>query len=239
MKYTLVLTMLLITGVSFACDNARICVDDRIIDTENDTGRIVAIFSNGKVKVDWDKSTYGTTVTTLRRIFKSVTCVDHLCIDDNVIDNENDTGRVIEAFTNGKTKIDWDKSSYGVTIKSSSNLWTSTSCTLELCLGDRIIDNENDTGKVIALYSNGKAKIDWDKSSYGVTISNIRQLSKSYRCSGNLCVGQYIIDDEDDTGKVVEIFENGKVRVKWDKSSYGITVTTMRRLGYRLDNCYN
>jgi hypothetical protein len=158
------------------------------------------------------------------------------CCGDLVIDTSNDLGRVVEVFTNGQARVNYDH--YGVYPVSINKLSKATSCSAHICVGDRTMDTSNDVGTVKEVFDNGKAQVKYDK--YGLYIVEINKLGKGWRCIENACVGDRVMDTSNDTGSILELFDNGKARVNYDH--YGVYPVDFSKLGLRLncrlrDNC--
>ncbi len=98
-------------------------------------------------------------------------------------------------------------------------------------VGDRIIDQWGNPGVVSELYSSQKAKVTLDPQDY---VREISFLGKGYRCMEDVCVGRKVIDQWNNEGTIVEIFDNGMVRLK---HSLGGAIYTRRlaELGISLD----
>src|SRR3989338_8146908 len=87
----------------------------------------------------------------------------------------------------------------------------------DICVNDRVIDGSSDVGTIVAIYSNGKAKVKFDR--FSAYTRSIKELSKSAECKGRFCVNDRVIDGSSDVGKIEMIFENGKAKVKFDRFS--------------------
>ena len=91
-------------------------------------------------------------------------------------------------------------------------------CPYHICVGDRVIDNNDFPGKVIELFNNDKIKVHFDGYSSKGTIRSVNGLYKSYRCNYRykICVNDRVIDRNNYSGKVIEVFHNGKTRIHFD-----------------------
>jgi len=176
-------------------------------------------------------------VRNVSNLAKEIRCYDNVCKNEKVIDNENDSGRVLRVFDNGKALVDFDKykKHYIKNIRSLSKV-TTNRCLGNFCIGSKVIDSENDIGRILEVFDNGKALIDYDKYNKHY-VRKTRNLALSYRCSDGLCVGDRVIDNENNTGRVLTIFDDGKVQIDYDNYNRHY-VRTLRSLGYKID-CYN
>lgn len=107
----------------------------------------------------------------------------------------------------------------------------------QLCAGDRVIDSNNDIGSIVEVLKGGEVYIDWDKPSYVNTTTSTDKLAFAITCLGKLRNGYGIIDNNGAEGIVVEMFTNGKVHVDWNKASDDNSVTTIGRVGHKLEAC--
>jgi|GEM_PF-2291770 len=147
----------------------HLCVNQRIIEESNISGNVLEIYSNGKVKVQLDgySNTY---IRQADRLGKGRACFRNLCVGDRIIEESNITGTVVEIYNNHdvKVKLDGYSNTY---IRSFSSLGRGYRCIDEACVGDDIIDSSNTTGKIVALFSNGKVQVQLD----GYSNTYIRQ----------------------------------------------------------------
>ena len=56
MKSFILLASFLATSIAMACPSDKLCNGDRIIDSSNNIGEVIEVFSNGKAKVLFDGS---------------------------------------------------------------------------------------------------------------------------------------------------------------------------------------
>ncbi len=238
--FYVVLLGLIIPNVSQAClqsmNNNSICRGDSVIDNDNDMGVVLEVFNNGKVKIDYHKLRKHY-IKSINNVSKEIRCYGQVCRGDQVVDNDNDAGTVLRVYENGRAYIDYFhlNKHYVRTIRQLSKS-SNNQCYGRLCKGSIVIDNENDIGTILQVYDNGKILIDYIhlRKHYYKTAN---QLSLSYRCSDGLCVGDRIIDNENDTGKVLRIFDNGAVQIDYDgyRKHY---IKHIHSLGHKVQ-CYN
>lgn len=186
MKMHLVLGLVLSSMAAFA--NPDICVGDRVIDNANDAGRVIEVYSNGKAKVKFDRFSNLYTKN-LKDISKSIRCKGRLCVGNRVLDNANDVGTIHEIFANGKVNVKFDRFSKIYT-KLSSDLGKGYRCVEAACVRDRIIDNSNDSGIILEVFDNGKAKVKFDRFS-NYYVKSLKDLGYGISCIGsNSCRGR-------------------------------------------------
>lgn len=161
---------------------------------------------------------------------------DRLCFWGRIIDSKGMVGNVKEVFSNGQASVYLD--SYGTVIAPVATLGKGVQCHKNLCVKDRIIDSKNMTGQVIELFDNGQARVYLDN--YGYQIRSVSSLGKGFRCIENVCINSRTIDSLHRTGKIIELFDNGKARVYFD--NYGYRISPFSDIGIELkcslrENC--
>lgn len=92
-----------------------------------------------------------------------------------------------------------------------------------LCVGERFMDRDGHIGVVLDVSDHGTARVRFDRhETYGGDYRDVRKLSRWTQCVGDLCVGDrvrhtaYYGDHSLESGTVVELFENGRARVRFD-----------------------
>jgi preprotein translocase subunit YajC len=234
-NFVLAVLALSLSAASFAsCGDIPICPGDRVITSGNLKANVMEVFSNGKIKIDYDDYTVHGFISASELAF-AVKCTDNMvCVGKRVVTSGNLIGTVREAFSNGKVEIDYDD--YNVHgIINASEISTRSNCVKGICVNDRVIADSNLTGRVLDVFSNGKAKVDYDDYTVHGMIS-IRELSKEYKCNGNLCVGDKVITTGNLTGRILAVFENGKSKIDYDDYTvHGLV--KMSELGYELGEC--
>lgn len=107
-------------------------------------------------------------------------------------------------------------------------------CSQSLCNGSRVMYNNsnNDTGIVVEVFNSGKARVNWDNYTQD-SVVNSHDLSKSTICSNNVCVDNRVVfnNANNDTGVVLEVFQNGKATIDWDfyDSNSSVNVSDLGR----------
>lgn len=175
MKAFLIISFLFSTAV-FACPQG-VCIGSRVIDQNNYTGKIQEIFSNGVVKFYRDN--YGVVDRKVNQLYPLVRCLGGICSGARVIDHNNYTGKIEEIFSNGVVKFYRDE--YGVVDRNITNLSRRYRCVHSLCVGDRVIDQNNYTGYVHEIFENGVVK--FNRDNYGVVDRKMRDLGIAENCS--------------------------------------------------------
>lgn len=100
-----------------------------------------------------------------------------------------------------------------------------------ICAGDRVIDERGNRGYVDEVYSNKKALVRFDRLNDAVV--SVHMLSRASRCENKICVYDRVIDWDLRRGYVMEVFENGKAYVEFDKSMGGIVHTSRLSRAWR------
>jgi len=158
MKSFILLASFLATSIAMACPSDKLCNGDRIIDSSNNIGEVIEVFSNGKAKVLFDGSFRNT-----NNLGKGYRCIESVCSGDRIIDSSNNIGEVIEVFSNGKAKVLFD-GSFSYSFRNTNNLGKGYRCIESVCSGDRIMDTSNNVGKIVEVFDNGKTKVLFDGS---------------------------------------------------------------------------
>lgn len=99
----------------------------------------------------------------------------------------------------------------------------------DICANDRIIDSSGDAGRVIEVFSNGKAKIKFDAFT-GFYTKSLSGLGKGVKCHAGFCASNRVIDTSGDAGTIIEVFNNGTAKVKFDAFT-GKYTKNLRGLG--------
>lgn len=79
----------------------------RVIDEKDQPGKVIEVFENGKVQIDFDRTDYRE-IRKTNSLSKSVRCVGSLCVEDRFRDSKKFEGKVVEVFANGKARVLYD-----------------------------------------------------------------------------------------------------------------------------------
>lgn len=180
MKSLILLVSFFASAVVMACPSGNLCKGDRIVDSSNNVGSVLDVFSNGKAQVSLD-GYYNTYTRNVRELGKGVQCNQHICAGDRIVDSSNNVGKAVEVFDNGKAKVSLD-GYYNYYIRNIQNLGKGYRCIENVCEGDRIIDSANNTGRVVELFDNGKAKVSLD-GYHNYYIRSFQSLGIELNCS--------------------------------------------------------
>jgi hypothetical protein len=104
---------------------------------------------------------------------------NRLCSSDRVIDSGENVGTVKEVFSNGQATVYLD--GFGTYTSSTSSLGKGFRCIENVCVNDRAIDRENNTGTIKELFDNGKSKVYLD--GLGTYIRSFSSLGIELNCS--------------------------------------------------------
>lgn len=141
---------------------------------------------------------------------------DKICVGSRVMDSDKNIGDVVEVYNNGTAKVLWF--SYYSTV-SISKLAKGVPCNQRLCVGDRVNDTAfnlmGDVGKVVDAFENGMVRV-WFDGHLGYSKRHHSELGKGYRCIEEHCVGGLFKDKTGTIGEILEIFDNGHVKVLRD-----------------------
>jgi preprotein translocase subunit YajC len=237
MKSFFALSCLFISFASLACNGPEICVGDRVIYTSGDRAQVQEVFSNGKIAIKWDNSAWSESVVRKTELSKSVNCLSQICTGDRVAFTSGDRATVREMFANRKVIIDWDNSAWSDSAVSLNELAKSSECSGRICVGNRVAYTSGDTGRIVETYDDGRVVLDWDNSAWSNSVVKEGQVSRAYRCMGELCRGDRVIYTSNDRASVVEIYEDGRVKIDWDNSAWSNSVVRIDELGFSVGEC--
>jgi len=108
----------------------------------------------------------------------------------------------------------------GTPVASGQSITSNTPCLGGVCIGDKVIDIEDNVGIVEAIFGNGKAQVyynlGWDAGL--VKVKDINELTRSVsgNCLGNICLRDKVVDKENKIGTVIALFLNGKAQVYYN-----------------------
>lgn len=162
MKSLILFALFLLSSLALACPQDKICVGSRVMDSNNNIGDVVEVYSNGKVKVLW--FSYYSTVS-ISTLAKGVPCNQRLCVGDRVNDTasnlQQNVGKVVEAFENGMVSV-WFDGHLGYSKRHHSELGKGYRCIEEYCVGALFKDKTGTIGKIVELFDNGNVRVSRD-----------------------------------------------------------------------------
>jgi len=176
MKSLILLVSFFASAAALACPSGNLCSSDRVIDSADKLGTVQEVFSNGQATVHLDG--YGTYTRAVSSLGKGVRCNNHICVGDRVIDSYEYLGTVEEVFDNGKSAVHFDV--YGTYIRPTSSLGKGFRCIESVCVNNRVIDSNNNTGTIRELFDNGKSAVYLD--GYGTYIRSFSSLGIKLSC---------------------------------------------------------
>jgi hypothetical protein len=110
-------------------------------------------------------------------------------------------------------------------------------CAMEFEVGDRIIDQYGNTGKIECLFSNNTAEIHLDNFPRVSYVRRLATLGRAFCCIESVCIGKKIVDQYGNIGSIVELFHNGMANIKL-KGQHGYFSRSLTTLGIGLE-CLN
>ena len=241
--FAIALAVFTTTSSAFACQGPALCAGDRAIDADDNIGTVKAVYSNGKATIHFDNAG-GQYVREVQDLGKGLPCVRHICRNDRVVDADENVGRVREVFSNGKASVAFDNAG-GLYVREVRDLKKGRRCVRHICTGSRVIDADDNVGTVREIFGSQhepQAKIAFDGAG-GTYIRNVRDLGRAWRCIGPACVGDAIMDSDENTGRIRALFSNGKVQVAFENAG-GLYIREYSDLGLRLscrpgEDCLN
>ncbi|MBO9666724.1 MAG: beta-sandwich domain-containing protein [Bdellovibrio sp.] len=214
-------------GIAVRCVK-DICKGSRALDANGSWGEVQEIFNNGVAVLEFDQYS-GYYVRKVNDLGLGVKCIKGFCVNNRVIDGNESWGEILEVFTNGMVRIEFDNYS-GEYLRNISNLGLSVRCLQDVCVKSRAIDANGSYGDILEVYSNGKVRMEFDAYS-GEYIRATRNIGLGLRCVNGLCAKDRIVDSNNTAGEIVEIFSNGMTVVEYDQYSgtYVRQVGTLRK----------
>jgi len=209
----LAISLLISTNVFAYSSSSRVCKNDRVVFDHNFSGTVVEVFNNGTVKINSD-SHNSYQIRNIRDIGVARRCVEHLCANSRANFDNSFSGLITEVYDNGIVKINSDShSSYQY--RRIQDIGAENRCLANVCKNDRVNFDYNFSGKVEEVYDNGMVKINSDShSSY--QYRQIQDVGVARRCISQLCVHDGVSFDYSFSGRVVEIYDNGMVKINSD-----------------------
>jgi hypothetical protein len=89
-------------AVTQGCVNS-ICVDDKVVTSDNRDGKVAGYFSDGRVVVS--DSYYGYRTFSQDNVALSLGCTELFCVGDSVITSDNRNGKVTAFFGDGRITV--------------------------------------------------------------------------------------------------------------------------------------
>lgn len=140
-----------------------------------------------------------------------------LCVGDRVMDSSNRLAQVLEVVDLGVVKIKLDGRAFPVN-RAVAALSKKTKCYQGVCADDRVLDLADQMGTVAEVFENGKAFVKFENGKSDIRVAVT--LGKSVECIGKVCVNQDVKDLSRNPGIIVELFDSGKVLVKFDHTVF-------------------
>ncbi|MEK6579997.1 MAG: hypothetical protein AABZ55_12280, partial [Bdellovibrionota bacterium] len=100
----------------------------------------------------------------------------------------------------------------------------------KICVNDSIMDRDGDVGVVLQVFQNGQAQVRYDSLGGRIYTLNVDNLYREIGCSGQICAGQTVIDTDRDIGYVLQVFENQRARVRYDRLGGRVYTIDVSRL---------
>jgi len=164
-----------------------ICVDNLVMNSRNRIVLVRTVFPNGKVMVRYAKPTrelvgsgpfryiaYSNKLrmTEADRLTRSQDCFENICVKGMIMDNHNKVGIVKAVFPNGKIGVRYGSGNIDVEIFETWKVRDArhlvpvqeVRCLGDICVHDTVKGPSGKVGWVRAMYSNGKARVDFGGS---------------------------------------------------------------------------
>lgn len=109
-------------------------------------------------------------------------------------------------------------------------------CLDGVCPGMEVIDRNKRVGRVLEIFGNGKAKV-YILESAKVEDRLRKDLSLSFLCTSDVCVGDSAVDHHNNDGTVLKIFDNGSVLFHYKRKYDDQYLTLLKNL--KLDPAAN
>lgn len=149
---------------------------------------------------------------------------------DRVIDNMDRVGVVVMLFADGRAKVQLD-GYYATTDYHVRALSKAVRCA-SVCEGSKVIDRLNRLGTVVAVYYDGRARVQLD-GYYGTTVLKSDEMAPAVPCLRGICENGRAMDRLGRVGTVKFVFADGKVKIQLD-GYWGMTDSTVNELARML-----
>ena len=216
-KISIIALSLLISANSYAQNAAclgKFCIGAEIIDNYGDSGKIVG-FDAAKNLIYYTKQNESSPSSASQSGLSVKVENSQFATGKTVIDNYNEIGKVVAAYDNGKVAYLRENYSSPSTILGSL-LGVQVPALNGLKTGMRVIDAYNEAGVVKIVFSNGK--VQYLKDNYSSPSVVNAGLSTVISTMGALSSGTVVIDSYNELGKIVTIYQDG--RVEYLKEGY-------------------
>lgn len=128
-----------------------------------------------------------------------------VCPGDRVVSSDNYTGTVI-GVNSYRQQVVLDLDSYSTNYTYSvKEIYVTSGCVLNLCVGDQVVSSDNYKGRVIGINPfNQKVVIDLDSYSTHYSYS-IDQVFSGLDCVADVCVGDDVVSPDNYKGRVIGV----------------------------------
>jgi len=198
-----------------------------ILDSDNVSGKVIATFRDGRIQYQKSFNSYTSIATNL---VTTVTELDGFKTDITIIDSDNNIGKVLKVFSDGR--VQYQKEFYSYTsIENLKNLSPKISEIDGLRSGTKIIDEDDNIGVVVQIFKNGL--IQYKKNDYSYNSFSRKLFSAVTSLDDVFKVGTTVIDTENVIGTILQLFSNGKIQYKKENYSYN-SITTKSKLSQEI-----
>ncbi len=139
---------------------------------------------------------------------------DYLCRGDRVIDSDNDEAQVIAVWKDGTVSLRLANNSSVTYKRHIDTLAITEGCSGKYkCVGDRVIDSDNDVAIIRGIFKNGSLSLRLESNSSVKYRRLARQVAVTRGClkREDICVGDIVVDSDNDEAIVQGIFQESSV----------------------------
>lgn len=186
----------------------------KVIDSNNNTGKAIHVFSDGRVEYRKNGYSYNHISSSL----KNEVLVDKssgIKAGMTVINNDNNVGTAKTVFADGR--IEYRKNGYSYN-HISSKLVKRVESLGELERDILVINSDNTIGRVVNVFEDGR--VEYRKNGYSYNHIGRNLSHRVEESEVGLREGMYAIDSDNSVGVIKNIFSNGKIEFRKNGYSY-------------------
>ncbi|MBI4348966.1 MAG: hypothetical protein HY553_19165 [Elusimicrobia bacterium] len=157
---------------------------------------------------------------------------------DEVLDDKDRAGKVVEVFSNGKAKVQYSFRSRIVPTESLARklkpeyVPASPACYGKVCVGDSVLDAKGSVGTVTNVFSNGRAKVQYSVTSSILPVAELSPRTASVRPPEfppaiATKAQDRVLDAADEIATVVEVFSNGQAKIQYSFTSKVVALSSL------------
>lgn len=170
----------------FACDRGTdyLCRGDVVIDRNNNKATVIAVFKDGRVSLSLYSNRSVKYVRNIESLARTIGCAGlNKCVGDTIIDIDNDKAIIKGIFKNKRISLTLKSNSAVMYDRAASEVAVTKGClnNFDICVGDIVVDGENDEAIVEGLFNRtnrisltlkSNSAVDYDRAASDVGLIN-------------------------------------------------------------------